>query len=60
MSYFTGGGVGVRGGGAGSSGRFNAVSGSLFTSSMIFANARVDASRPVHGTVSGVSQSVWK
>ena len=54
------GGGGVRGRGAGSSGRWNVLSGSLLTSSMIFANARVEASRPVHGTVSGVSQSVWK
>jgi len=30
------------------------LSGSLFTSSTIFAYARVDASRPVHGTVCGV------
>ena len=43
-----------------SSGRWNVVSGSLLTSSMIFAYARVDASRPVHGTVCGVSRSVWK
>jgi len=53
-------GVCARGAGAGSSGRWNVLSGSLLTSSMIFANARVAASRPVHGTVSGVSQSVWK
>ena len=46
--------------GVGSSGRWRALSGSLFTSSMIFAYARVDASRPVHGTVCGVSRSVWK
>ena len=33
---------------------------SLFTSSMIFAYARVIASSPAGGTVSGVSASVWK
>ena len=32
----------------------------LKTSSAILAYARVVASRPVHGTVSGVSWSVWK
>lgn len=43
-----------------SSGRCRALSGNLLTSSMIFAKARVEACRPVHGTVSEVSQSVWK
>src|SRR5262249_42873161 len=45
---------------AGSSGRWNVLSGSLFTSSMILAYARVLAWSPVQGTVSGVSRSVWK
>jgi hypothetical protein len=44
----------------GSSGRWRVLSGSLFTSSTIFAYARVVACRPVHGTVSGVSRSLWK
>ena len=44
----------------GSSGLCSALRGSLFTSSMIRAYARVVASSPVHGTVSGVSRSVWK
>ena len=40
-----------------SSGRWRSESGSWLVSSMIFAYARVVASRPVQGTVSGVSPS---
>jgi hypothetical protein len=39
----------------GSGGRCSVLSGSLFTSSMILAYARVVACSPVHGTASGVS-----
>ena len=44
----------------GTSGRCRSPSANVFTSSMIFAYARVVASSPVHGTASGVSWSVWK
>src|SRR5205814_6705689 len=49
-----------RGDGSGSGGRCRSFRSSAFTPSTILAYARVDASSPVHGTVSGVSPSVWK
>ena len=45
---------------ADSGGRCSVLSGSLFTSSMILAYARVVDCSPVHGTACGVSWSVWK
>src|SRR5262249_28916240 len=45
---------------SGSGGRCRSFRSSSFTPAMMRAYARVEASRPVHGTVSGVSSSVWK